>query len=107
VPDTGDITTAVTGLLDASQPTQAAGAVVPLILAMAKAYTRGRGFTDDEPNDEIAAVITTAAARLAGNVKQVSGSQTMGPFSEDIRSFFTGWTLAEQFVLNRYRVRAM
>lgn len=40
---------------------------------MAKAYTRGRGFTGNEPNDEIAAVITTASARLAvcGAISQI------------------------------------
>ncbi|EHB54772.1 hypothetical protein MycrhDRAFT_1966 [Mycolicibacterium rhodesiae JS60] len=102
-----DITTAVTDLLDAGQTTSGAGAAVPLILAMAKAYTRGRGFTDaGEPNDEIAAVITTAAARLAGNARQINWSMTMDTDSSELRSAFTGWTLAEQFVLNRYRVRA-
>jgi hypothetical protein len=40
--------------------------VVPLITTMARAYTRGRGFDeDDEPNAEIAAVITTASARCS------------------------------------------
>jgi len=34
-------------------------------------------------------------------------SVTAGPYVLDQRSFFTGWTLAELFVLNRYRKRAM
>ena len=93
----------VTALLDR---TNAVGQAVPVITTMAKAYTRGRGFDGDEPNDEIAAVITTAAARLAANGAQISSSETAGPFAHDVRSFFTGWTLAELFVLNRYRVRA-
>lgn len=38
--------------------------VAPVITAMVRAYTRGRGFDDDEPNDELAAVITTASARM-------------------------------------------
>ena len=80
--------------------------VVPIITTMAKAYTRGRGFTGNEPNDEIAAVITTAAARLAANGKQASYSSTAGSFAQDLRTYFTGWTLTEQIVLNRYRVRA-
>jgi hypothetical protein len=74
---------------------------------MARAYTRGRGFDDDGPNEEVAAVITTASARFVGNPKQVSIALTTGPFSMDVRSFFNGWTLAELFVLNRYRRRAM
>ena len=75
---------------------------------MAKAYTRGRGFDFGEPNDEIAAVITTASARLAANTRQINLSQSMeGVASADLRSCFQGWTLAEQIVLNRYRVRAM
>ena len=41
--------------------------VVPIITTMAKAYTRGRGFDGAEPNEDIAAVITTASARLAAN----------------------------------------
>ena len=74
---------------------------------MAKAYTRGRGFDGDEPNDEIAAVITTASARLASNAAQLPIDTTAGPFSQSIRGAFQGWTLVEQIVLNRYRVRAM
>lgn len=81
--------------------------IVPLITTMARAYTRGQGFDGDEPNDEIAAVIVTAAARLVANPKQIGTSSTAGPFSEDVRGGFTGWTLAELFVLNRYRKRAM
>jgi hypothetical protein len=81
-------------------------AIVPLITTMAKAYTRGHGFDDDEPNDEISAVIITASARLAANPKQLSNADAAGPFSTNVVGGFTGWTLAEQFVLNRYRVRA-
>jgi hypothetical protein len=75
---------------------------------MARAYTRGRGFDDDgDPNEDVAAVIYTAAARFISNPKQTSMSVTAGPYVLDQRSFFTGWTLAELFVLNRYRKRAM
>ena len=97
----------VQALLDSTP--SSAGPAVDTITAMARAYTRGRGFTDGggEPNEEIAAVILTASARLASNAQQVSGSRTVGPFTEDCRSFFNGWTLVEQAVLNRYRVRAM
>ena len=46
--------------------------VIPIITTMAKAYTRGNGFDGNEPNDEVAAVIATASARLASNTKQIS-----------------------------------
>lgn len=80
--------------------------VVPLVTTMAKAYTRGRGFTGNEPNAEIAAVITTASARLSAN-----GTGLMSKKIDDVECQYSlassfGWTLAEQIVLNRYRVRA-
>jgi hypothetical protein len=85
-----------------------AALTVPLITTLAKAYTRGRGFVGNVPNSEIAAVITTAAARFVANPKQASEARTVGPFIRDHRTRgFEGWTLAEQIVLNRYRVRAM
>ena len=83
-----------------------AGQHVLIVQALAQAYTRGRGFDagvgENEPNDELAAVITTATARLVASPEQIpydSGSVSM-------RGGFTGWTLAETFVLNRYRKRA-
>ncbi len=86
-----------------------ATAAVPIITVMARAYTRGRGFTGTgQPAcDEIAAVITTAAARLAANTAQVSASTTTDDRTRDLRSCFQGWSLAELAVLNRYRVTAM
>lgn len=75
---------------------------VTIVTAMARAYTRGQGFTDAEPNDDIAAVITTATARLVANPEQIN--TTTG--SVAVNGGFTGWTLAETFVLNRYRKKA-
>ncbi|CCK53031.1 Conserved protein of unknown function [Mycobacterium canettii CIPT 140060008] len=98
----------VAGLLNTT--ISSPGAAIPIITAMAKAYTRGRGFDDgptaDEPNTEIAAVITTASARLAANSRQLNASTTTPDITIDKRTFFQGWTLAELAVLNRYRVRA-
>lgn len=71
---------------------------------MARAYTRGGGFAQTgEPAEDVAAVITTATARLVSNPGQLD-EQRVGPFS--IRGGFTGWSLAETFVLTRYRKRA-
>lgn len=78
-----------------------AGESLPIITAMARAYTRGNGFEGAEPNDEIAAVIVTATARLMSNPEQLQ--YRVGNVS--YQSSFLGWTLAETFVLNRYRKR--
>ena len=80
---------------------------MPIVTVLAKSYTRGRGFDGNEPNEEIAAVIVTASARLAANPAQLSSTNTTGPFSQNVVGGFNGWTLAEQYVLNRYRVRAI
>lgn len=94
---------AVTNLLEGELAT----AVIPIVTTMAKSYTRGHGFDGNEPNTDLAAVITTAAARLASNTQQLRYAHTAGPFTMDVRSAFDGWTVAEATVLNRYRKRAM
>lgn len=75
---------------------------VLIITAMARAYTRGNGFDGTEPNGELAAVITTASARLVANPEQLQ----VDVGTVWTRSAFQGFNLAELFVLNRYRVRA-
>lgn len=80
-----------------------AGEVAAVVTVMAKAYVRDNGFTGLVPNDELAAVITTAAARLTANPEQLSTD--VGSVS--IRGGWQGWNLAELFVLNRYRKRAL
>ncbi len=80
-----------------------AGEVVPVITAMVRAYTRTRGYTAAEPTEDLAAVITTASARMVANPEQLPSK--VG--SVEIRGAFTGFTLAETFVLNRYRKTAL
>lgn len=75
---------------------------VAVITAMVRAYTRGNGFASGQPNVELAAVVTTAAARLVANPEQLASD--VGNVS--MRGGFQGWSLAETVVLNRYRVRA-
>lgn len=86
----------------------AVATVIPIITVMARAYTRGRGFDDDgDPNDEVAAVIATAAARLAANPTGLQSKRIDDvEYRYSLASSFS-WTLAEQAVLNRYRVTAM
>lgn len=82
----------------------AAGEALPIVEAMARAYTRDKGFDDtDGPRADVAAVLVTATARLLGNPEQVD--VTVGDWS--VRGGFVGWSLAETFVLNRYRKMAM
>ena len=99
---TGADIAAFLGQGDDEQLVALAGQHVTIITAMARAFTRGNGFVDAEPNDELAAVIITAAARLVANPEQLA--TTTG--SVTVNGGFTGWTLAELFVLNRYRKRA-
>jgi hypothetical protein len=84
-----------------------AASVLAIISAMASSYTRGQGFTDNNiPNDQIRAVILTASARLLSNARGLLIDETKGPESVSYRSVFSGWTVAELFVLNRFRVTA-
>jgi hypothetical protein len=77
---------------------------IPVVTVMAKAYVRGgAGWV---PNDELDAVIVTATARMVSNPGQLPVDMTAGSFGHSIRGAFQGWTLAELFVLNRYRKRA-
>ncbi len=75
---------------------------VPVVSAFATAYTRGAGFVSGTPAADLDAVITAATARLVANPEQIVttvGGVTTG-------AGFSGWSLAESFVLNRYRKRA-
>lgn len=78
---------------------------VAIVAALASSYTRGVGFDEEgEPAEDLAAVITTATARLANKPDQVPNEE-VGPFKVSAASF-TGWSLPELVVLNRYRKRA-
>ena len=99
---TGADIAAFLGQGDDTELVALAGQHVPIITAMARAYTRGEGFAGGIPTDDIAAVITTATARLVANPEQIN--TTTG--SVTVNGGFNGWTLAELFVLNRYRKKA-
>ena len=88
--------------------TAAAERAVPMVAAMVRGWTRGRGFDDrGEPAfADLAAVIVSAAARLVANPSQLEQETVMGPFRHDVRGGFDGFTTHEQVILNRYRQRA-
>ncbi|KUI27756.1 hypothetical protein [Mycobacterium sp. GA-2829] len=78
---------------------------VPIVTVMVRAYVRGGpGW---ESNEELDAVIVTASARMVSNPSGIAHDATAGQFTQSVRGAFQGWTLAELFVLNRYRRRAM
>lgn len=77
---------------------------LPVIRAMVKAYTRGRGFTDDVPADDVALIIVSSCARLVSNPAHTVAEQ-VDDFSVR-HAVFDGWTLPELAVLHQYRRRA-
>lgn len=75
-----------------------------MVTAMVRAYTRGRGFTDGSPADDVAAVILTATARLMANPEGTI-TESVGDYSVR-HGGFHGFNLVELAVLNTYRRRA-
>ena len=80
--------------------------MVPIVTAVGQGLHQRSRVHGATPNQDIAAVIVTASARLAANTGQLPFDETAGPFSRSLRGALQGWTLAEQIILNRYRVRA-
>ncbi|APE18265.1 hypothetical protein BOH72_26285 [Mycobacterium sp. WY10] len=82
-------------------------AVIQVATAQVRAYTRGVGFADGEPNDELASVILGLASRYLAHPRMIAMDETEGPSSAIWRSSPGSFTVAEIFTLNRYRVRAL
>lgn len=72
---------------------------VAIIAGLARGYTRGNGFFADGVKPDLRDVIIVASTRLLANPEQTS--ITVGSVTR--ASFFKGWTLAEQRILNHYR----
>lgn len=79
-----------------------AGEHLAAVTALVKGWTRGQGFAP-EPADDLAAVILTATARLVSNPAQLTREELDG---YTVTGSFSGFTLPEQMILNRYRRRA-
>lgn len=76
--------------------------------ALISGYCRGRDrdqWGDYRPGVE--SVRNTVAARILANPGQVSTREQIGPYSHFTGEGFTGFTLPELAVLNRYRKRAV
>lgn len=102
-PPTGEDVARFLGLSDDPTVAAMAGEHLPIVTAMARAYTRDNGFNGVDVKEDIAAVITTATARLVSNPEQLSWAAG----SARVSGAFNGWSLPEQFVLNRYRKKAI
>lgn len=76
--------------------------------ALIEGYTRGNHVHpltgDHRPG--VNTVILTVAARIAANPGQIVARDQAGSFSRHRGQGFSGFTLAELAVLNRYRKRA-
>lgn len=104
-PNTQDLSEGVAELLDTVPESWSQfDAVTTVVASLAKSYTRGNGFTDGEPADDLRSVIMLASTRLLRD-KGIA-AESMGPFSVTYRGGFDGWTAGELMVLNRYRARA-
>ncbi|ATD70354.1 MULTISPECIES: hypothetical protein [Gordonia] len=77
---------------------------LPIVTAQVRAYTRGRGFSGDQPAPDVETVILTSTARLAANPENLR-AEKIGDY-EVQRQVIDGWTLPELAILGRYRRRA-
>lgn len=95
------------GYGDDPEVVTAAGQHLPVIVALARSYTRDRGFDPETgvPTEDIAAVVTCATARLTVNPEQ-NKREALATGDAVTYAGFQGWSLAETIVLNRYRKRA-
>ncbi|MBJ7383308.1 MAG: hypothetical protein JHC55_02310 [Mycolicibacterium sp.] len=73
--------------------------------ALAASYTRGNGFTDDGPAEDLQAAIATATLCLLINPTGTE-QESMGAISVTFGRGFLGWSLTELAVLNGWRDRA-
>lgn len=85
-----------------------AATAVETAVALIGGYCRGNHVDKlGDYRDGIESVVVTVASRIAANPAQVTIRDTAGPFSRSRGQGFSGFTLAELAVLNRYRKRAI
>ncbi len=82
-------------------------AVLRVADSQVRAYTRGVGYTDGVPNDELASVVLCLAARYLVHPGQIAMDLTEGPSSVNYRSSPGSFTVSEFYTMNRYRRRAL
>jgi len=70
-------------------------------------YCRGRHARGGHWRPGIETVISTVAARILSNPEFIQVREVIGPYQYFRGEGFTGFTIAELSVLNRYRKRAV
>ncbi len=85
--------------------TQAA-ALIAYVAQLVSAATRGVGFTAGVPNADLWQLILGATARVYAHPRQLPMSETAGEESADFRQGFGGFSVAEMYVIKRYRKMA-
>jgi hypothetical protein len=93
------------GRVDDQRVLDLAGAHLPVVTAMVRAYVRGVGFDPvaGVPDDDLAAAIVSCTARAVTNPSQTVEEQ-VDDFSVRYGTF-AGWTLPELAILHTYRRR--
>lgn len=81
-----------------------ATAALPVVREQIRAYTRGNGFSGDQPAPDIDSVVLTSATRWVANPESLR-AEKVGPFEQQ-RQIVEGWTLSELAILNRHRRKA-
>lgn len=93
----------------AQGPDVVSQAATALMMAegLVDAYCRGRHKRHGLPRPGVEEVIISVAARILANPEQISVREEVGPYNYYRGPGFSGFTLVELSVLNRYRKRAI
>lgn len=92
---------------DEALTTEQATLALDTALALVEGYTRGNHVhpVTGDRRQGIDTVVLTVAARVAANPGQIVARDQAGSFTRHRGQGFSGFTLAELAVLNRYRKR--
>lgn len=105
-PTANDVALLLRQTLDSETQTQLT-VYIDVVGQLVRAYTRGVGFdANGNPADDLKSVIMLATLRLWQHPSQLPVKEQYGAIMVDYRAGFQGFTLAEQTILNGYRVRA-
>lgn len=84
-----------------------ATAALGMAEGMIAAYCRGRHMRYGHPRPGVESVTTAVAARILANPEQIAVREQVGPYEYYRGQGFSGFTLVELAVLNRYRKRGL
>lgn len=84
-----------------------AAAALDMAEGLIAAYCRGRHRRYGHYRQGVESVVTAVAARILANPEQVQAREQVGPYEYYRGQGFSGFTLVELAVLNRYRKRGL